>query len=149
MFKQRPQKLVGDGYIRWCWPEWLRGRPVFPAMGEFMQRPWGTFKGSVKASVDTDEVLQRQSLELHYPRDGLSLSLSVIMPLELTRSLFSLEVQRSSHSNTHQGQLLVLSPILRRPPCAWKTFAQILTLPPLPSSCFSCHSVAKSFPSSL
>ena len=92
MFKQRPQKLVGDGYIRWCWPEWLRGRPVFPAIGEFMQRPWGTFKGSVKASVDTDEVLQRQSLELHYPRDGLSLSLSVIMPLELTRSLFSLEV---------------------------------------------------------
>lgn len=54
MFKQRPQKLVGDGYIRWCWPEWLRGRPVFPAIGEFMQRPWGTFKGSVKASVDTD-----------------------------------------------------------------------------------------------
>ena len=57
-----------------------------------MQRPWGTFKGSVTASVDADQVLQRQSLELHHPRDGLSLSLSVIMPLELTRSLVSLEV---------------------------------------------------------
>ena len=57
-----------------------------------MQRPWGTFKGSATASVDADQVLQRQSLELHHPRDGLSLSLSVIMPLELTRSLVSLEV---------------------------------------------------------
>lgn len=37
------------------------------------------------------QVRQRQSLEPHHPRGGLFLSFPVILPLELTRSLVSLE----------------------------------------------------------